>query len=151
MCASGEGNMKNQEEVASALLTTPVSSMYGASSGKIFSINTANFLEAIAALLLVVLIVFSTPLMPMMKLIAILLYGIPLLAFNIIGYHHEDLIRYFLGAVSCRNKGAIRTLAPPAQADIEDEETRNDKVAEVPVRRDIKESWLWKIAEKLEL
>ena len=86
----------------------------------------------------------------MMKLIAILLYGIPLLAFNIIGYHHEDLIRYVLGAVRCRNKGAIRTLAPPAQAAIEDEETRNDKVAEVPVRRDVKESWLWKIAEKLE-
>ena len=131
------------------LLTTPVSSMYGASSGKIFGVSIFNVLEAVLMTGIVLLIITSTPLTGMLKIIASLFYGIPIFAFNIAGIHHEDFIRYSIGLVKRKRKGSKRRLYTPLRSVIEDEKKQNEKVAEV-TKRDMKESILWRIAEKLE-
>lgn len=134
----------------SAMLTTPVSSFFGISSGKLFGINLMNFFEAVGMTALVLLIISVTPLTSMLKIIAGLIYGIPIFVINAVGIQHEDIIRYLLSCATRKRNGAKRQLSPPIEVEVESEDDKNQKVSEVPVNKNIKESLLWRIAEKME-
>lgn len=127
------------------ILTSAISDLGGLTSGKVYGISLFRIVEAAVVDLITFLIVLSSPLTLIPKVIVTLVYMVFFTVVFLHGLEGEDVILYLLGASKSKSQGKVYILSPPKYIPEQTETTEKKKPS-----KEVQDSLLWKIANRME-